>query len=101
MHTYHGVVLDRKEVDKAMAKLRSLVSCTTSGCIILSDPKLLSQKLKELGAIDTSGRGSAFAELDAMTTKPCHDLPGQEIPEKSYLYRLAKKYSFFGFSSYG
>lgn len=87
--------------DAAMAKLRKLISCETDGCIILSNPELLSQKLKELNAIDTSGRNSAFAELDAMAIKPCHDLPGQEIPEKSILYRLAKKYSFFGFSSYG
>ncbi len=87
--------------DNGMAKLRKLINDETDGCIILSNPKLLSQKLKELNAIDTSGRGTAFDELDAMTIKPCHDLPGQEIPEKSFLYRLAKKYSFFGFSSYG
>jgi len=87
--------------DKAMAKLRQLISCETDGCIILSNPELLSKKLHELNAIDTSGRNSALNELNAMTTKPCHNIPGHEIPEKSILYRLAKKYSFFGFSSYG
>ena len=28
-------------------------------------------------------------------------LPGQEIPEKSFFYRFAKKHWFFGFGAYG
>ena len=27
--------------------------------------------------------------------------PGQEIPEKHWMYRLAKKHYFFGFGAYG
>jgi hypothetical protein len=57
--------------------------------------------LEEVDAYDSSKRNKAFEELKKM--KPCagHHIPGKEIPEKSWLYRFAKKYSFFGFGAYG
>jgi hypothetical protein len=36
-----------------------------------------------------------------MKPRPCHDLPGQEIPERHWLYRYAKRRWFFGFGTYG
>jgi hypothetical protein len=86
--------------DKLELMRQSIVS-ETNGCIILNNPARLHAILKDLGATDTSGRNSAFAELQNMTKKPCHHIPGKEIPEKSFFYRLAKKFSFFGFSAYG
>ena len=52
-------------------------------------------------ARDSSGRGTAHAELAAMQVRPSHHLPGQEIPESSWAYRFAKKNYFFGFGAYG
>ncbi|MEA2012619.1 MAG: hypothetical protein U9O87_05985 [Verrucomicrobiota bacterium] len=42
--------------------------------------------------------------FEETTTRPVctgHNLPEKEIPEKSKLYRIAKKYWFFGFAAYG
>jgi hypothetical protein len=52
------------------------------------------------GARDTTVRGTAMAELDAMTPRFSQWLPGQEIPEKHWMYRLAKKYWFSDFGAY-
>lgn len=73
---------------------------TSRGCILLEDPARLLEYVRRLDARDTSGR-DAFAELAAMSQAPSHDIPGEEIPEESRLYRFAKKRWFFGFGAYG
>ncbi len=57
--------------------------------------------LKKHGARDTTGRESGFEELTCMKPHMSHHMPGEEIPEKSRLYRFAKKNWFFGFGAYG
>jgi MoaA/NifB/PqqE/SkfB family radical SAM enzyme len=85
----------------ALADLRTRIAGATRGCILLNDPEGLSAWLTELNAQDSSGRGQALAELLSRPSFPCHALPGEEIPEKSWFYRLAKRFGFFGFSAYG
>jgi MoaA/NifB/PqqE/SkfB family radical SAM enzyme len=92
---------DKMRRSRSLEHLRHWIAESTRGCILLSDPRGLHDKLVELGAIDSSGRGTAWQELLAMPPQPCHHLPGQEIPETSPIYRLAKKFGFFGFSAYG
>lgn len=87
--------------DRQMGRLRERVAAKTRGCIILNDPAQLANWLAEMQAIDSSGRNSAMAELRQMCPRPCHDLGAESIPEKSWLYRLGKRFSFFGFSAYG
>ncbi|WP_421919522.1 radical SAM/SPASM domain-containing protein [Marinifilum sp.] len=84
-----------------LSRLRSGIKERTQGCILLDDPEHLSSMLEEVHAYDSSKRNKAFEELKKM--KPCagHHIPGKEIPEKSWVYRFAKKYSFFGFGAYG
>jgi hypothetical protein len=41
-----------------------------------------------------------MAELDAMTPRFSQWLPGEEVPEKHWMYRLAKKYWFYDFNAY-
>lgn len=84
-----------------LASLRKKSAQTTRGCIFMDNPDLLHQWATEAEALDSSGRNSSYQELSAM--KPCasHHIQGREIPEKSWLYRLAKKYWFFGFGAYG
>ena len=53
------------------------------------------------GARDTTARGTALAELEAMETRPSQYNPGQEIPEKSWAYRLAKRFWFNDYGMYG
>lgn len=84
-----------------LEQLRQMIAEETRGCILLNNPEKLYAWLNQLQAIDSSGRNSAYAELEAMRAVPCHHIADCEIPEKSLIYRIAKRLSFFGFSAYG
>ena len=84
-----------------LARFREWASGKTRGCVLLECPKELRSVLEKEGARDTTGRGKGLDELAAMVPHPGHHLPGKEIPEKSWQYRFAKKYWFFGFGAYG
>lgn len=84
-----------------LAELRRKVAARTRGCILLNDPAVLLAWMDEAGAEDSSGRGTARAELAAMTARPCHDMGEAAIPERHWFYRFAKKHWFFGFGAYG
>lgn len=72
----------------------------TKGCVILENPQELVAFLKGHGAEDTSGR-DAYGELAASLARSSHHLPGEEIPEDYWVYRLLKKQLFFGMGGYG
>ncbi len=80
---------------------RDVICECTRGCILLDEPERLYEFVKENGVYDSSGRGTAFSELKGMTCMPSHHQDGAAIPEKSFLYRFAKKNWFFGFGAYG
>jgi len=84
-----------------LKSFRTMCTDTTRGCIIMENPDVLSAFIKKEEAIDSSGRGTFVAELDAMCSRCSHDHPGEEIPESSWAYRFAKKNWFFGFGAYG
>jgi MoaA/NifB/PqqE/SkfB family radical SAM enzyme len=79
---------------------RELARETTRGCIVLERPDLLKALVEKHGARDSTARGTALAELEAMRVRPSQYAPGREIPEKSWLYRLAKKFWFNDFGAY-
>lgn len=81
--------------------LREEIPKHTRGCMLLEDPAKLKTIVKHLNAYDSSGRNTAFEELMKMNILPGHNIPGKEIPEKSLLYKFAKKNWFFGFGAYG
>ena len=70
---------------------------TTRWSLILSAARLGSE---EHGARDATVRGTALQELEAMTVRTSQYNPGQEVPEKSWLYRLAKRFWFNDFGVY-
>jgi len=72
----------------------------TRGCIIMERPDLLVELAERHGARDTTARGSAIAELKQMTGHSSQYNPGNEVPEKSWAYRLAKKFWFNDFGAY-
>jgi MoaA/NifB/PqqE/SkfB family radical SAM enzyme len=80
---------------------RRLAAESTRGCILLERPDLLRRAAVDAGAHDSSGRGTVLAELEAMSPRTSHHLPGREIAEKEWSYRFAKKNWFFGFGAYG
>lgn len=79
---------------------RDLARQSTRGCIVLERPDLVKALVLKHGARDTTSRGTALAELDAMQPRPSQHLPGREIPESHWMYRLAKKYWFNDFGAY-
>ena len=79
---------------------RELSAEHTRGCVVLERPDLVKQLVVKHGARDTTVRGTAMAELDAMTPRFSQWLPGEEIPEKHWMYRIAKKYWFSDFGAY-
>ncbi len=97
---------DGRNVFKAMRDsaflrdFRNLSAQATRGCVVLERPDLVKELVLKHAARDTTSRGTAMAELEAMQPRFSQYLPGQEIPEKHWMYRLAKKYWFNDFSAY-
>ncbi len=79
---------------------RELARSSTRGCIVLERPDLLKQLVERHGAKDGTVRGTALAELEAMRVRTSQYNPGHEIPEKNWLYRLAKRFWFNDFGVY-
>ncbi len=79
---------------------RELSAQHTRGCVVLERPDLVKELVVKHGARDTTVRGTAMAELEAMTPRFSQWLPGEEIPEKHWMYRWAKKYWFNDFGAY-
>ncbi len=79
---------------------RETAAKSTRGCIVLERPDLLKQLADRHNARDTTARGTAVAELNAMQTRPSQFNPGHEIPEKNLAYRLAKRFWFNDYGTY-
>ena len=80
---------------------RKLARSTTRGCIVLERPDLLDRFVEAQGAEDTTARKTARAELQQLKNRHSQYLPESEpIPEKHWLYRMAKKHWFTDFGAY-
>jgi MoaA/NifB/PqqE/SkfB family radical SAM enzyme len=79
---------------------RELSAQATRGCVVLERPDLVEDLVKKHGATDTTVRQTALAELNAMTPRFSQWLPGEEIPEKHWMYRWAKRFWFSDFGAY-
>ncbi len=71
----------------------------TRGCIVLERPDIVKELALKHGATDTTIRGTAIAELDSMSKKGSQVLE-EEIPEKHWMYRIAKKFFYNDFGVY-
>ena len=79
---------------------RETAAQSTRGCIVLERPDLLRELADRHDARDTTARQASLVELDAMTTRPSQYDPGNEIPEKNWAYRLAKRFWFNDYGTY-
>lgn len=99
-------ITDERGIFETMTKsaflkdFRETAAQHTRGCIVLERPDLVKELAERHGAVDTTIRQSAVAELESMTPKGSQDQPDEEIPEKHWMYRLAKKYFFNDFGVY-
>ena len=85
---------------RLLADFRATAAGATRGCIVLERPDLLKQVVERNGAHDTTARKEAMRELEALRALNSQHDPGNEVPEKHWLYRFAKKHWFFGFGAY-
>jgi len=79
---------------------RTIASQNTRGCIVLERPDLVKAVVTKHTAQDSTIRQTAMAEIESMTPRPSQWREGEEIPEKHWMYWLAKKYFFNDFGVY-
>lgn len=73
----------------------------TRGCIALERPDLIKDLVDRHGAKDSTARNTAVGELNAANTHPSQYAPETKpIPEKSWAYRLAKKFAYHEYGAY-
>ena len=63
-------------------------------------PDLLVELAEKHNARDTTARTEVIDELKKVTPRRSQFQPGNEIPERSFVYRWAKKYAFNDFGTY-
>lgn len=80
---------------------RKTAASSTRGCIALERPDLIQDLVDRHGAKDSTARKTATAELEAANTHPSQYAPDMEpVPEKSWAYRLAKKFAYHEYGVY-
>jgi hypothetical protein len=101
-----STVRDRDSIYETMTQsaflrdFREAAAGATRGCIVLERPDIVLHLVQKHGAFDSTQRGTAMAEFEAMTPRRSQHSPGHEIPEEHWAYRFAKKHWFFGFGAY-
>ncbi len=83
-----------------LADFRATAAQHTRGCIVLERPDLVKELAQKHGAKDTTVRQTAIAELDSMTPRTSQWTPDESIPEKHWMYWLAKKFFYQDFGVY-
>src|SRR4030095_8830613 len=67
---------------------RELSAQATRACVVLARADLVKDLVLKHGARATTPRGTAMAELEAMQPRFSQWLPGEEVPEKHWMYRV-------------
>ncbi len=93
-------LVDIYRTSSFLKELKTEIPKKTSGCIIMEDPQWLVDFIEKHGATDTSGRDNEAERLREMD-QICSHGSGEVIPEKSRIYKFAKKRAFFGLGAYG
>ena len=92
--------LREKFASKYLSDFRKLASSTTRGCIVLERPDLLEELVVLHDAKDATVRKTALDELRNMEVRTSQFNPEKQIPEKSWVYRLVKRFLFNDFGAY-
>jgi MoaA/NifB/PqqE/SkfB family radical SAM enzyme len=72
---------------------QTFVKDRTKGCVILEHPQELANYIENKGAKDFSTR-DAYKELREITPRHSQHLPGSEIPEDFWFYKMLKKQAY-------
>jgi MoaA/NifB/PqqE/SkfB family radical SAM enzyme len=93
-------IYDTMTRSEFLRDFREMAAGATRGCIVLERPDIVRDLVRKHGAKDSTQRGTAMAEFEAMTPRRSQHHPGEEVPEEHWAYRFAKKHWFFGFGAY-
>lgn len=93
-------IYDLMSGSEFLRDFRETAAKATRGCVVLERPDLVKELVLKHAARDTTQRGTAMPEVDAMKPRSSQHMPGNEIPEEHWMYRFAKKHWFFGFGAY-
>ena len=85
---------------KFLEDFRRTAAESTRGCIVLDRPDLLQGVVERHGAKDDTARKSAMEELKALKPRPSQASLSENIPERSWAYRFAKKHFYSDFGAY-
>ena len=72
----------------------------TRGCIVLERPDLVKQLVQRHNAPDTTIRQTALAEVSGMKSRTSQWREEEEIPEKHWMYKIAKRFFYHDFGVY-
>lgn len=85
---------------KFLKDFREATARETRGCVMLERPDLVEELIERHDAKDVTIRQTALKELQAMKPRHSQWLPGDEIPEKHWMYRWAKRFFYTDFGVY-
>ena len=88
------------ENSEFLKDFRSRILQKTKGCILMEDPLWLKDFSEKHSAMNTSGRPGMLAEFEEAPVISSHGSTPL-VPEKNWIYKMAKKTAFFGMGSYG
>lgn len=95
-----GSLFDMMTGSEFIRDFRETAARATRGCIVLERPDLVRDLVLKHGARDTTQRGTALPEIEALQPRNSQHNPGNAVPEDHWVYRIAKKHWFFGFGAY-
>ena len=89
------------DADGYLADFRRTVAGATRGCVVMERPDLLVELASRHAARDTTARGGVVSEYAASpSTMSQYDPDADPIPERSFVYRWAKRYAYHDFGVY-
>ncbi len=100
IHEQNRTIKEKIDNSEFLKGFRELAANTTRGCIVLERPDLLADLIEKHQAKDVTARQTAMAELKAMRVRPSQYNPAEQVPEKSWAVRIAKKFFFSDFGVY-
>jgi MoaA/NifB/PqqE/SkfB family radical SAM enzyme len=96
----HGSIYQTITRSAFLKDFRQTAAQATRGCVVLERPDLVRDLVLRHQARDTTQRGTALAEIEALQPRHSQYNPGNQVPEDHWAYRFAKKHWFFGFGAY-
>ncbi len=97
---FNGDPLALYENSEFLRDFRKQIESKTKGCVLMEDPSWVKDFAEKHNALNTSNRPEYFEELASSPSVNSHG-SCPVIPEKSLIYRMAKRTAFFGMGAYG